>query len=1630
MNDIKQPIIDPNNLSPKEPTPTEKALQPKGKRKKRSLFARLLRGGSKLLTWLFLLLLLLVIVFRIPAVQEWTIQKITHFLSSELKTTVQIAHFQVDYFDVITLGSVYIADQKGDTLIFAKELVADFRYWKALQGKIQFDGILLRDGKIVIKRDSGQATDNMRFIADYFDPPSDVPPTPKKPTNLVIGHLQLRDNFHFRRDDKVRGQILDVQLTAADIHTNFMNLPKQIINLREVKLARPIVSIENYPENPLADTYKESVLQTDATLPKDSTKAKEGLQFGIGVVHISDGTFKLDNFTKSKKRFNIKNTIDFNHLNTFDIQLDIHSFLYSDEKFTGAIDLLSCQEQSGFVLTQLSATSSEVSSTFTQFDDLQIITPYSKVGNSFSMSYERWQDFLNYNDAVFMRGAFRNSKIMFRDIMAFAPDLESNQFFTRNRNEIATIDGDLAGTVNFLSSKNLHLKLGNNLELAGNFKTRNIAVRNEENFTLKFDKLKSDITSLRQLLPDFTPPEDVNKFGKLEFEGSFEGFINSFVLNGDLKTEIGRMNIREMQLNARDGNANATYKGKLSVQDFDIARWTGNNDFGKVSVSANITNGKGILKNRFDMDLSASVERLTFKNYEYRNTEIKGHVNPKSFAGSCISRDPNADFDFQGTIDFADAATNLPVFKFKTNIRNVYFKKLNLGSQDLALAVNADLHLTGAKWSQLSGEALIRDIILVQNQVEKHVIKNITFKTGVTEGGKTMSIDSDILTANISGKFDLDQMHEAILQHFIQKHPRLTRDLGLKVIREQIDPQQFDFDIRILNTKNLTKLFDNKLDTLKNISFIGNFNNINHQGKYKLDLPYLRYNGELEINDIALDWDILRDSSLIDLRVYSVNVGKTNFGTSEFFGQLIGDSLNMTTFSENFSPSLKMKNLEFDVTLSPYDSLLWQVRFKPQPSAKLSILNDFWTIDSKNSILLGKSFIKLDHFKLFSNMRSITLQSKGNRGLNADIENFDISIVNKYIKDERFILHGIFNARLTADDIFKQKGMKAIFDMDTFKVQNNSHGVLQLEATMADLKSPIKAHLTLTKNSEQISIKGAYYLEAKDTFAANSLEAKVGLVNFPFKALQYLVTSGISDVSGVVSGDVKVFGQIPKINTLGALRLQNSWVTVDLLKTKLNVRDATVRIDNQRFDATGGTVFDAEGNPAKVTGGLTHDHFLNFGLDARVQAERFLCMNTTRTDNPLFYGRGIGKGDITFSGNFEKTDIRVRARMDKTTKIVFPFASEQNASAVTFIKFKNKQLQSVDTNNITATPNVTDLRGVALDMDLELTSDAECNLIFDENYEDNIKSWGEGNIQISLPRAGNLRMNGEYRIIRGDYLFTLARVVNKEFKIKRGGFIRWNGSPFDAQINIDAEYKSLSAAPYNFIAEYLSNTTDNITNDARRLTPIQLDLNLSGAMLKPDVGFKLGFPKLASDLKNYTDNKLRALERDPNELSRQVFGLIVMGSFVPSNELALSSQLTTGVVNTAIESVSAMLNRTLSDYVKGVDLQIGYNILQYDKVNDIGRAEHQFRLRVTKSFLDDRLTISGGAGVENNVTNPTGGDVFVGGDASAEYLLTPDRRLRIRVSYIYDQVLDGRRQRPAIGIRYRREFDNIRELFK
>ena len=175
-----------------------------------------------------------------------------------------------------------------------------------------------------------------------------------------------------------------------------------------------------------------------------------------------------------------------------------------------------------------------------------------------------------------------------------------------------------------------------------------------------------------------------------------------------------------------------------------------------------------------------------------------------------------------------------------------------------------------------------------------------------------------------------------------------------------------------------------------------------------------------------------------------------------------------------------------------------------------------------------------------------------------------------------------------------------------------------------------------------------------------------------------------------------------------------------------------------------------------------------------------------------------------------------------------------------------------------------------------------------------------------------LRCWGDYKFTEGKYLFTIRQNVfnvDKPFNIRRGGTLTWsNGDPFGAQIDLTADYKGLRTSPYNLIADVIQTGEET---SARQITDIDLTMHMTGQLLKPDIAFDIRFPTLSGNLKSYADNKLSLLNQDQAALNRQVFGLIVLGGFLPS-ETTFSNGFVGGTVN---NTLSGLFSNQLSNYI-------------------------------------------------------------------------------------------------------------------
>lgn len=1603
------------------------------KKPPRKFGKRLVRFVGRVLLSVLFITITFALLLQVPAVQTWILNRTTAYLSKELDAKVSIDGFSIDYFDEISIRGIYVSNQHSpeDTLGYIGSLRADLSYVNLAWGIVQIDAARIDDIKIRFRRDSNSYTYNYKFLETYFNPPKPFNPNrePRLP-DIRFGQLHLR-NLDFEQLDLMKGSRLAATLVAADVHTNIMNLPNKILDLTRVSLHTPSVYREEFVSNPLP-TRRDTVVRPPITyIPRP-------FQFIIGNISIENGKFYNDDWERKPKRTLSDSLVDFNHLKLRDITANVHNFMYTKGNYTGVVDGISLKESSGFVLQKLTVGDAKINDNSTELYGLQIVTPYSAIGDTLIFRYPNYRAFNHFNNEVMMDARIHASQILINDIIYFAPALSRNPFFVKNRNENARIEAEVTGLVNRLNIYPFDIRLGKGLSAQGTFRSRDLTTASETFIDLNLKQLNTTMPNLKQLIPNFKPSDNFNKLGNLSFNGFFLGFFNEFSTKGALKTDIGDANFDLTLKPDRDSVGN--YAGNLNLNNFDIAALSGNNDFGKISLATKIKNGSGFKLSNVKADLDATVTTFQYRNYNYRTAILSGNLARNVFSGKLESRDPNADFNFDGDINFSNQ--DMPIFRFKSNIKNIDFKALNLTPQEFALSANLNLDLRGKKVSAIEGLIDARNIIFIKNKTQRLAIDSLIVKTGfdtvnpyITSNirRRTLSIASEMLRADLNGTYVLDKIHEPILRHFQTFHPRFAADLGIKAPPLSINavPTIFDANIQIFNTKNLTALFLPKLDTLKNIDITFAFNEPKNTLSWGINTKETHsYDG----NKIWEFGSIARaDGKDFDFDVKSYNFtlkGGQDFKDLTLNNHLVGDSLEINFVSYNLSQAFRLDTVELNAYLEREDST-YKLSFGTSMLSRLRVFGDFWDLDSQNYIRLGKKSLDIKGFDLRNGKRQITLESISKRGLKAVLNNFDIDFVNPLLRDDRFTMAGKYRIEASVGDIFTQEDLNAVLSIDSLIVKNENRGALKAIVGGKNLKTPLKTEVKLVRGNEVLAANGYYAPPSVSNgfLPANWLDVTFSLENYPFRTLQLLIPSGASDFRGRIDGNLRLDGSLKsRLNTNGELRVRNARVTVDYIKVPLLIKDERIRITNTTFDATGGSIYDTLGNRAMVKGGLTHDRFFRFGLNVNIKSNNFLCMNTTREDNSLYYGTGIGAGDITFTGDFVRTNMVIRATAGKGTQITFPFATEQTASTREFVIFKTANTQRIDP----VLPRPFDPKGIDCDLELSFTPEAETVLIFDEAAGDNIRAHGTGDIHFRYTRAGDITMDGQYNIERGNYLFTLLKVVNKTFDIKRGGFIRWNGTPFDATISIDAGYKK-STAPYNFIAEYVVND-ENTKTESRKATNVDLTLKLTGDMMKPDINFELAFPQTNGALQSYLESKMRFLRQDQNELNRQVFGLVVLGGFLPND--INNQQIVSGSINTLSETattvLSSVFNQLIGEYVSGLDIQIGYNVYEFDKqsLSGLPQQGQEFRFRTSYAF-DDRTTITAGVGVNNGNPLSQGSQTFVGGDFAVDYAITEDRRLKIRLSYTRDQVFDGSastRDKPAIGIRFQREFDNFQEF--
>lgn len=132
-------------------------------------FFKSIKKLAKILTITFAALLFtlgtLIAFINSKDVQQYLVEKSTAILSEKLHAKVQIEAVDIELFNKLSLKGVYMADQKGDTLLFAKKLNLGIQPLYLFQNKLVFNSISiskLRARLVVDKKN----VFNLKFLLD------------------------------------------------------------------------------------------------------------------------------------------------------------------------------------------------------------------------------------------------------------------------------------------------------------------------------------------------------------------------------------------------------------------------------------------------------------------------------------------------------------------------------------------------------------------------------------------------------------------------------------------------------------------------------------------------------------------------------------------------------------------------------------------------------------------------------------------------------------------------------------------------------------------------------------------------------------------------------------------------------------------------------------------------------------------------------------------------------------------------------------------------------------------------------------------------------------------------------------------------------------------------------------------------------------------------------------------------------------------------------------------------------------------------------------------------------------------------------------------------------------------------
>lgn len=1217
-----------------------------------------------------------------------------------------------------------------------------------------------------------------------------------------------------------------------------------------------------------------------------------------------------------------------------------------------------------------------ISQSSLEFTDLYVEAGKSRITDSIVFTYTSQRDLNDFNNRVQIAARLKKTFIHHEDLALFAPGSEL-------LGAPMLLSGNLSGRVKRLNYRNMDVQFGNT-SLAGSVEMDGLPAFNETFIQLSLTRSNIDIDDFRFAFKDMVF-ERLKPLDKFQLSGTFTGFVNDFVANGDLQGPFGHLR-SNINLKVDENNFdNSLYDGTLIMNDFHLGEYFGDTTLlQKVSLDGRV-HGKGLSYSTADLLLVGNIQSIGVYGYNYTNITTDARFAREFFNGELRVNDPNLKLKAEGSIDFRKGTD---LVKIRATLDTAFLHKTGLSKNPLFIRSYVDINSHGLHIDSLFGDALLRDTRIDYNGKSLELDSIHVFSL-IDDQERSLIVRSSLFDASVRGNYynstlfgDVTQLYnefmlsirndQAMLSDYYSTKRRSTQayDVGINMVLHDIAPliALTGADLDISNGTTVEGRFSNGLTSI--LQLFTSIDTVTYQGK-------LLTSSELEFTGSKI-----RDSANV-LAIVTVRSDQQRWSPAVETKNLLLEGIwNVDHVDVGFD----IDQVGFDNSLrmrAEIDFLRDSTQIKVLPS-NIRVLDKQWIVDERNTVTFNRRHISIRHMRVQHDSVSVLLSGEisddPQEKIDLQITNLGVDLLNNF-SSERFA--GTMNGSLSARNLYDRPDFESHLQVTDFTINNFLIGNISGVNEWKPESEKFEINVTIDRMNERtMAIAGSY--DPGD--ASNPLDVEATFNKANLKLLEPLLRGIFSQINGELTGKYSIRGTFlsPAIKGTGTIR--EGQMMIDYLGTVYQFSGefgmAPTRFIFESWDIT-----DAFGNKGTLGGYIAHKNFGKFMINLDGSFTNFQVLNTTARDNNLFYGQGFATGDMNIFGPSTNLKISATGRTDANSKLFIPISGASSTDKKDFITFTHF------TDSLTSLlPQATrqrELTGVTLDLNLEITPAAYAEIIFDIKAGDIIRGRGYGDLLIQMDTKGEFNMFGGIEFTEGAYNFTLYDIINKEFSIKPGSRLTWYGDPYQGIMNITASYRQLAS-----LAPIYDKDPDLQDEPAiKRKYPVEVLLKLEGAMLSPLINFDL----VADDLPNNVSVEGRGPVRlsfdfeafktrlDEQELKRQVFSLIILRQLSPLDAFATSGSLTS--------SVSELLTNQLSYWLTQVDqnLEIDLDLGAMD-----AEAFNTFQLRLSYSFLNGRLRVTRD-GTFGNQTEQQQSVASIAGDWTLDYLLTPDGRFKVKM---------------------------------